>query len=54
MHRLLVGTCVLALAVFAGRAADDTKPQKPDDVWAELLQKYKTATSQEVRKELLA
>jgi thiol-disulfide isomerase/thioredoxin len=44
MHRLLIGTVVLALAVVAVRAADDdTKMQKPKEIWNELLQKYNAA-----------
>jgi len=54
MHRLLIGTCVLALAVFAVRAADDdTKPQKPKAIFMELVQKYRAAKTQAERGALL-
>src|SRR5262245_59397192 len=53
MHRMLIGTCVLALAVVAVRAADDTKPQKPQQIWNELLQKYRAAKSNEERSQFI-
>lgn len=44
---------MLALLVVAVRAADDTKPQKPDEIWKELLQKYRTAKTPAERNDLL-
>ncbi len=44
MHRLLIGSVVLALALVSVRA-DDAKPQMPKQIWNELLKKYNEATT---------
>jgi thiol-disulfide isomerase/thioredoxin len=51
MHRLVVGTCALALAV-AVAAAEDKKAPTPDSIWNELLAKARTAKTNEERQPL--
>jgi len=54
MHRLLIGTCVLALAIVSVRAADDdTKPMKPKAMFMELVKQYRAAKTNEERSGLL-
>jgi thiol-disulfide isomerase/thioredoxin len=52
MRRLIVGTCLLALVAVVARA-DDTKQQKPSQMWMELVQKWRAA-KQADKNEILA
>jgi thiol-disulfide isomerase/thioredoxin len=52
MHRLLAGACLLALLALVARG-DDTKAQKPSEMWAALLKEYQAARSNEERNKLL-
>jgi thiol-disulfide isomerase/thioredoxin len=56
MHRLLIGTCVLALAVVAVRAADDTKPigETYKALFGELVKKYQATKSEKEKDQLVA
>lgn len=53
MHRLLIGTVVMALSVVAVQAADDAKPQKPQALFMELVKSFRAAKSPAEQQSLL-
>jgi thiol-disulfide isomerase/thioredoxin len=57
MHRLLVGTCILALAVIAVRADEEKKEKSPQEtfkaLFTELVSKYRAASTDKARHEVL-